>query len=50
MFLIMGMVHIVAGFVLMLSGSEVSLYASQGIGGLLMLSVGFFLFLQELDA
>jgi hypothetical protein len=50
MFLIMGFIHIVAGFVLLITGSDATLYLSQGVGGLLELSIGIYLFLQELDA
>jgi len=50
MFLFMGFVHMVAGFILLVSGSEIGLYASQGIGGLIELSIGIYLFLQEVDS
>jgi len=50
MFLIMGFVHIVAGFVLLIAGSETMIYLSQYLGGILELSIGIYLFLQEVDS
>jgi hypothetical protein len=49
-FLIMGFVHICAGFVLLIGGSEPMLYLSQTIGGFLEFGLGFYLYIGEIKA
>lgn len=47
MFLIMGFIHIVASGVLLLSGSEPTLYFSQFICGVVEFSIGTYLFFSN---
>ena len=50
MFLIMGFVHICAGLVLLIAGSDAMLYLSQTIGGFLEFGIGFYLYMGEINA
>ena len=47
MFLIMGFVHIVASGILLLAGSEPTIYLSQMICGLVEFSIGLYLFMSN---